>query len=134
MLSSIIMHEWMNRYHEGLPNPETMPVQPLYGQEGFPGEGPYLRLALTLEGQIIREVWFETYPCPAAIACGSLLARWLEGRALEEAEMLTEPGISQMVGGLPLGKEHCARITACALKSALRQLEDIAPIPMSEPT
>ena len=63
----------------------------LVGQEGVPGEGPFMTMYLKLEGDIVREAGFQTYNCPYAVACGSWVTRWLVGRTIEQARLL-EPG------------------------------------------
>ena len=79
-------------------------------------------LALRVRNAIVSEGRFETYGCPAAIACGSWLMKWIEGKTTGEAGELTASDLSVALGGLPLGKEHCADLTIQALRSALSEI------------
>jgi NifU-like protein involved in Fe-S cluster formation len=89
------------------------------GQDGVPGQGPYMVLYLHVGDGRITDARFQTYGCPAAIACGSWVTQWAVDKPVEEALTL-EPGeVEQGLGGLPLGKEHCAPLAVNALKNAL---------------
>lgn len=92
------------------------------GQEGFPGEGPYMTMYLRLDDGAIAEAKFETYGCPAAMACGSWLTTWLVGRTVEQAGVIESNELMLMIGGLPLGKEHCAGLAVKSLRSALKTM------------
>jgi NifU-like protein len=93
------------------------------GQEGIEGAGPYLKVYLKWEGdkenQTIGQAWFETYGCPTAIACGSWLMQWVEGKTKEQAQIIEPRDLELVLGGLPLGKEHCAGLAVKALRGAL---------------
>jgi nitrogen fixation NifU-like protein len=92
------------------------------GQDGTPGQGPYMLLYLHLRAGRIADARFQTYGCPAAIASGSWVSQWVVGKTLEESAAL-EPGeVEHGLGGLPLGKEHCAPLAVNALKNALGQV------------
>jgi NifU-like protein involved in Fe-S cluster formation len=119
-----ILHLWSHPYHRGIPE-EASSAGAVVGQEGFPGEGPFMQLALAWEEDHCVKAWFETYSCPAAVACGSSLALWLEGKTSEQAASLTAEDLSHTLGGLPLGKTHCAQLAISALKSALVQMQEV---------
>lgn len=112
-----IQQHWQQPHHRGIP-----PALEVTGQEGFPGQGPYMQLALEMEGGAVRAAWFQTYNCPVAIACGSWLAQWLEGKTLEQARLLQIQDLEAMLGGLPPGKEHCSKLAMRTLNSALREM------------
>lgn len=113
--------------HNHFHNPQragTLADADVVGQGGIPGQGPYIVLYLKVtEGQII-ESRFQTYGCPAAIASGSWVADWVVGKTLDEVGMLQPSGVVDGLGGLPLGKEHCAPLAVAALGDALRQLRE----------
>lgn len=92
------------------------------GRAGHVGQGPYMVLELRTDQHRIVEARFQTYGCPAAIACGSYLASTVEGMSFERAGELTAEDIGQGLGGLPLGKEHCPPLAIEALQNALIQL------------
>jgi nitrogen fixation NifU-like protein len=100
----------------------TLPNADAIGRNGTAGHGPYMVVYLRIEERRIAEVSFQTYGCPAAIACGSWLCEWLSGKALDEAALVTPDTIVNGLGGLPAGKEHCPPLAIGALHDALRQL------------
>ena len=92
------------------------------GQSGAPGEGPYMILSLQAESDKITQANFTTYGCPYAIACGNWLTGWLKEKTLAQAGIIEAIDLSRMLGGLPLGKEHCAEIAIEALRDGLAQI------------
>ncbi len=117
MFNETILNHFLQPFHRGIPAQADA-----VGQEGVPGEGPYMAIALRIEGEYIVEGHFETYGCPAAIACGSWLMKWIEGKTASDIAAIEADELSAVLGGLPLGKEHCARLAVGALRSALSQL------------
>lgn len=91
------------------------------GRDGVPGQGNYMVLYLKADGDRIVDARFQTYGCPAAIASGSWVAEWAIGRTFAEAMMLEAHEVEEGLGGLPLGKEHCAPLAVNALRNAVRQ-------------
>lgn len=90
------------------------------GTAGTPGEGPYVVLWLRLEGKFIVAAAYKTFGCPAAIASASVLAQWVEGKSFSEALEFDELTLTDLLGGLPEGKDHCPRLAVQALHGALR--------------
>ena len=91
------------------------------GTAGRPDAGPFMVLYLDIEGGVIQAAGFQTYGCPAAIAAGSLLTELVKGRTLEDVGRLDGATLIASLGGLPMGKEHCAQIAIGALSDALRR-------------
>ncbi len=118
MLNPIVRSLFHSPYHM-----QAMEQPDVVGQVGCKGEGAYLLLYLKLDGQTVKEAAFETYGCPPAIACGSWVCRWLEGRTLETAGKLTAEDLRKLLGGLPEGKEQCADLAVGALKDALSRAD-----------
>jgi len=100
----------------------VIPDADAVGRAGTPGHGPYLVVHLKMAGDVIADARCQTYGCPAAIACGSELADWLQGRTAEEAARLTESDVRHWFRNFPAGKWHCARIAVAAAHSAVRSL------------
>lgn len=115
MNTSLLTAHYLQPHHMG-----TLPDADAEGQEGLEGAGPYLKVYLKWNGDRIGEAWFETYGCPTAIACGSWLMQWAEGKTREQAQVIEPRDLELVLGGLPLGKEHCASLAVKALRSALR--------------
>lgn len=93
------------------------------GRVGVPGEGPFMTMYLRSDGEHIQEARFETYGCPTAVACGSWVTQWVVGKPVEQAKALSAHDLTLVLGGLPLGKEHCAGLAVGSLHDALGHLE-----------
>jgi nitrogen fixation NifU-like protein len=100
------------------------------GVAGVPGDGPYLRLFLQVLDNRVTQASFETYGCPAAVACGDLIAELAVGRDVSRLSTITPNDIMLILGGLPEGKEHCAEMAVTALKCALQGDDDGIQIPV----
>jgi nitrogen fixation NifU-like protein len=119
MFNATILHHFLEPYHQGIADADAADA---VGQEGIPGEGPYMTVTLRTESERLVEGRFETYGCPAAVACGSWLMKWIEGKTVAQAATIETADIAAVLGGLPLGKEHCAQLAIGALRSALDEL------------
>ena len=116
MYSETVIRHFQNPHKmHALPNADVV------GQMGAPGEGPFLTLYLRLDGERIVEACFETYGCPSSIASGSWMTQWLEGRTIAQAQVLDAGDLMQVLGGLPLGKEHAAIRAVDALRQAIAE-------------
>jgi len=89
------------------------------GQAGSPGQGNFMVVYLRVASGRVTKATFQTYGCPAAIASGSITTELVTGRTLEEAAQVTAQTILDALGGLPLGRAHCADLAAMALGQAL---------------
>jgi NifU-like protein len=117
MFSQTILEHFLAPYHRG-----TFPEANAVGQEGMEGEGAFMQIALRAEDGRVTQAYFQTYGCPSAIACGSWIVKWLEGQTITTAASLEASDLMRVLGGLPLGKEHCAKLAVKALRQALRQV------------
>src|SRR4051812_35981727 len=88
-------------------------------RQGGPRPGPHMVLYLRIENDVITEARFQTYGCPAAIACGSWVSEWVVGKSVGDVALLTVDEVTEGLGGLPLGKEHCPVLAVGALRDAL---------------
>lgn len=91
------------------------------GHAGVRGEGPFMDVTLRCFGDCVARAWFESYGCPAAYVCGTWATQWAVGRSPESLEILDAEDLLKVVGGVPLGKEHCAALTVTALRDAVRE-------------
>lgn len=85
------------------------------GVGGTPGGGPYLVLSFRVEAGVVREARYKTYGCPAAIACAEAACAWSEQQELKTLTEATPSAVTEWVGGIPEGKEHCPELAARAL-------------------
>ena len=49
----------------------------------------------------------------------------MAGRTPDEARVLEAEDLRRVLGGLPLGKEHCADLVVEALRAALRKVDSL---------
>ena len=112
-----------------------MPQPVAAGCSGSRGEGPWIAVYLRTgdggpgsgrPGTLIVEARFETYACPIGRACGSFLTQWVEGKTIEMTRRIEAVDLALILGGLPLGKEHCATLAVEALRKALDSLAGAA--------
>ena len=90
----------------------------LVGIAGKVGQGNFMVLQIDLDGERISDCRFQTFGCAPAIAAGSLLTQMIKGQRVEDALVLTPDKLESALGGLPLGRKHCAAIAVEALKAA----------------
>jgi nitrogen fixation protein NifU and related proteins len=89
------------------------------GVGGTPGGGPYIVLSFRIAAGVVQEARFQTYGCPAAIACSEAACAWSEGEALARLLAVTPADVTSWVGGVPEGKEHCPALTVRALAQTM---------------
>ena len=89
------------------------------GTAGEPGRGNYMVVQLKLTENRITGCGFLTFGCPSAIAAGSCLTEMIKNKPVTEALVLTPELLESALGGLPLGKRHCAALAVQALRAAL---------------
>lgn len=96
------------------------------GRFGSEGGGPYMTIWVRVQEDKVVDAAYQTYGCPAAIACGSLTCELARGRAVEQVLRLEPADIVTVLGGLPEGKEECARMAVHALRNALHSGEGMS--------
>ncbi len=84
--------------------------------------GDIMRLAVRVENGRISAARFKTRGCVTAIACGSLLTEWIQGKTLAEVRGITYGQISQALGGLPPATVHGSQLACDALQAVLAKL------------
>jgi nitrogen fixation NifU-like protein len=82
--------------------------------------GDTMRFYVKLEGDRIARARFITDGCGATTACGSMLAKTVEGMTMDEAMAFNDEDLIQLLDGLPDENLHCARLAVATLHGALR--------------
>lgn len=100
-------------------NAGELPDADVVGTAGEPGRGNYMVLYFKLDGDVISECRFQTFGCAPAIAVGSVVTELVKGRSVAEALALTPDRLEEALGGLPLGRKHCAGLAVEALRAGL---------------
>ncbi|MGH9326661.1 MAG: iron-sulfur cluster assembly scaffold protein [Terriglobia bacterium] len=78
--------------------------------------GDVLKLWAVLREGRLTEVSFKAAGCVPAIACGSWLAEWMQGKPLKALRELPAADIESALGGLPPASKHASVLAADALK------------------
>jgi nitrogen fixation NifU-like protein len=89
------------------------------GTVGDPECGDYFKVWIKVEGDLLTEVKYKVFGCPAAVATCSMMSELATGRNVDEAYELGDLDIMRALGGLPEPKEHCSNHAAAALHRAI---------------
>ena len=90
-----------------------------------PACGDMLRLSARFANGRVAEARFLTRGCTAAIAAGSALTEWMDGKSCGELATLAAADIEAAVGGLEPASKHAAVLCV----DAVRQLLSAASLP-----
>lgn len=91
------------------------------GRAGNPVCGDVMKIYLKIDGNIIKDIKFETLGCAAAIAVSSALTDIAKGKTLSKALEITKDKIVKDLGGLPPAKVHCSMLGVEALHQAIEK-------------
>lgn len=89
------------------------------GTSGDSGCGDSLNIYIKVKNDLIEDISFLVYGCPASIATSSMTTELVKGKPLEEALKITEDDIVKALGGLPENKKHCSNLGVKALRNAI---------------
>jgi len=67
----------------------------------------------------IKDIGFQTFGCPAAVASSDVVCQLAIGKTLEQAEKITKEEIIKKLKGMPAIKVHCSVLGVEALKKAI---------------
>ncbi|MDE3178258.1 MAG: iron-sulfur cluster assembly scaffold protein [Acidobacteriota bacterium] len=85
--------------------------------------GDILKLWASVSGGVITKSGFKAEGCVPAVACGSWLAEWIEGKKVSALALLTASEIEAGLGGLPEVSKHAAALAESAIHKLLVGLE-----------
>ena len=94
------------------------------GQVGNPTCGDIMKIYLTVEDNIIKDIKFKTFGCGAAVATSSMVTELAKGKTLDEALELSNAAVAEALGGLPPKKMHCSNLAADALHEAIKNYKE----------
>ena len=92
------------------------------GESGTLEQGTVTRISVRVSGSKVVEARFKVFGCSAAIASASLVAEWLEGASLDEAQALTAERVVETLQ-LAHEREHVARLAVEAACEALAKVK-----------
>ncbi len=110
------------RVHDHVVNPRNrgeMPDSDKVGLAGVPGDGPFVKIWLKLEGDKILRATYDTNGCPSSIGCSSALCELAIGRTMEKMKLLEPRELEVFLGGLPEGKQYYSVLAITALRDAM---------------
>lgn len=91
-----------------------------------PACGDMLRLSAEVRDGVLARVRFQVKGCTAAIAAGSALAVWLEGKSLAEVRGIDAKALGALIekelGGLPAASKHVAVLAADGVAALLKRV------------
>ena len=94
------------------------------GMTGAPACGDVMKLDLKLDiDERIEDVKFKTYGCGSAIASSSLFVDMLIGKTIEEAKLIKDKDIAEVLE-LPPIKLHCSVLAEDCIKKAIEHWEE----------
>ncbi|MGH9451741.1 MAG: iron-sulfur cluster assembly scaffold protein [Terriglobia bacterium] len=78
--------------------------------------GDVLKLWAVSRDGAISDMSFKAAGCVPAIACGSWVAEWAEGKPIEALLALSPIEIERALGGLPAASRHASALAVDALR------------------
>jgi nitrogen fixation protein NifU and related proteins len=84
--------------------------------------GDVLRLAVIVEGGVVREARFLCRGCTASIASASVLTEKMKGRAVGELREMHAAEIAAELGGLPPASFHAAQLAEDGVKAIFQNI------------
>ncbi len=89
------------------------------GTVGDPECGDHFKVWIRVDGDVLAEVKYKVFGCPAAVATCSMMSELATGKSIDEAYEMDDVDIMVALGGLPEAKEHCSNHAASALHRAI---------------
>jgi len=81
--------------------------------------GDTMKIMLKIENGRVVDVRFLTDGCGTSIACGSMLTKIVQGKTLDEANIITSQDLDKALEGLPEDHVHCTILALNTLRKAL---------------
>jgi len=82
--------------------------------------GDTMEIWLKVKNGTIAEANFLTDGCGTSIASGSMATEMAKGKAVAQAQRISQQGVLSALGGLPEESKHCALLAANTLRAAIR--------------
>ncbi len=94
------------------------------GEVGNMKCGDILKLQIKVKDNKIKDIGFQTFGCPAAVASSDVVCGLAKGKTLEQAEKLTKDDIVKELKEMPKIKLHCSVLGISALKKAIEDYKN----------
>jgi NifU-like protein involved in Fe-S cluster formation len=119
--SKELMKHFKNpKYVKKLKNPNAI------GEVGNIKCGDILRLEMNIDKKTkkIKNIGFQTFGCPSAVASSDVVCELAKGKTIQEAKKLNKDNIIKKLGGMPPIKIHCSVLGIQALEKAIKDFEE----------
>ena len=117
--SKKLMKHFKNpKFVKRLKNPNAV------GEVGNIRCGDIMRLELVIQDNKIKDIGFQTFGCPAAVASSDVVCEIAKGKSLKKAKKIEKDEIIKNLGGMPPIKIHCSILGIEALRKAIKNYED----------
>ncbi len=113
----LIKHFRNPKFVKKLKNPDAI------GEVGNLRCGDIMKLEIKVEDNKIKDIGFQTFGCPAAVASSDVVCELAKGKTFEQAKKLIKDDIVKKLGGMPPIKIHCSVLGIQALKKAIENYE-----------
>lgn len=87
------------------------------------GDIMHLELNVDEKTQKIKDIGFQTFGCPAAVASSDVVCGLAKGKTLEQAKKITKNDIVKELKSMPPIKLHCSVLGIEALNKAIEDYE-----------
>jgi len=87
------------------------------------GDIMHLEIKVDEKRKEIKDIGFQTFGCPAALASSDVVCEIAKGRTLDKAMKIAKEDIVKKLGGIPPIKLHCSVLGIQALHNAIKDYE-----------
>ena len=87
--------------------------------------GDTMECFVTLDGECVKDAFFNTDGCGPTVACGSMMTKLAEGKVLAEASAIEAAEVIVALDGLPPEHVHCATLAVNSLQLAIADCQVI---------
>ena len=94
------------------------------GQVGNMKCGDIMKVYINVEKDIIKDIYFETLGCVAAIASSDVMCELAKGKTIKQASKIKAKDIVKKLGQLPVIKFHCSVLGMQALQDAIKDYKE----------
>ena len=94
------------------------------GQVGNMNCGDIMKVYINVEKDIIKDIYFETLGCVAAIASSDVMCELAKGKTIKQASKIKAKDIVKKLGQLPVIKFHCSVLGMQALQDAIKDYKE----------
>jgi len=85
--------------------------------------GDVMLMKIKVADDWIKDIGFQTFGCPAAVASSDIVCELAKGKTLKQAKKLKKEDVVKELGGMPPIKVHCSVLGIQALKKAIEDYE-----------